>query len=191
MRRLTTIAVFCGSNSGTDKVYRGAAEDLGRVLAERNITLVFGGTHKGLMGALADAHLAAGGTAHGVITTRLHDKGHLHPGLSRHEIVADMGSRKSRMAELAEAFIALPGGIGTLEEFVEAMTLNQLGYMDKPTGLLNVAGFYDGFLGLLDTMIDAGFLPAAHRANAIAAEAPEALLDAMDAFVKTDIPKWL
>src|SRR5690606_14672455 len=125
----------------------------GRALAERGITLVYGGTHKGLMGVLADATIAAGGRAHGIITARLHGRGHLHERLTAHEIVEGMRLRKERMLSLADACIALPGGLGTVEEFMEAWTLNQLGDVDKPVGLLNVEAYYDPLMAMVDGMI--------------------------------------
>jgi uncharacterized protein (TIGR00730 family) len=130
-RAIKTIAVYCGSNTGQGDVYLRAADALGRHLAKSGIGIVYGGTHKGLMGALADAAIAEGGMVHGVITERLRDKGHLHERLSRHEILPTMKERKHRMMELADAFIALPGGIGTLEEFMEVWTLNQLGELPE------------------------------------------------------------
>jgi uncharacterized protein (TIGR00730 family) len=148
-RKISRVAVFCGSNVGQGDAYGGAAAALGRELAGRRIGLVFGGTMKGLMGVLADATLDAGGSAHGVITRRLLDRGHLHQRLTGHEVAAAMGVRKARMLELADACIALPGGIGTVEEMMEAWTLNQLGDVDKPVGLLDVDGFYQPFLALL------------------------------------------
>ncbi|RYD87096.1 MAG: TIGR00730 family Rossman fold protein, partial [Sphingobacteriales bacterium] len=145
-RMLGAIAVFCGSNEGGSPVFAQSAAALGRTLAQRGITLVYGGTHKGLMGVLADAVLENGGQAHGVITARLHGRGHLHERLTVHEIVDGMRLRKERMLELSDACIALPGGLGTVEEFMEAWTLNQLGDIDKPVGLLNVDGYYDPFM---------------------------------------------
>ena len=170
-RHITRVAVFCGSNVGQGDAYVRAAATLGRELAARRIGLVFGGTMKGLMNVLADAVIEAGGSAHGVITRRLFDKGQLHPRLTGHEVAAAMGARKARMLELADACIALPGGIGTIEEMMEAWTLNQLGDVDKPVGLLDVDGFYQPFLGFIDRMVERAFLPAAHRASlAVSAE---------------------
>jgi uncharacterized protein (TIGR00730 family) len=146
---------------------------------------------KGLMGVLADAVLDAGGRAHGVITQRLFDKGQLHLRLSEHEIAAAMGVRKARMRELADACIALPGGIGTVEEFMEAWTLNQLGDIDKPVGLLDVEGFYQPFLAFIDRMVACGFLPAAHRPSLAVAADPGALLDALAAATPITAPKWM
>jgi uncharacterized protein (TIGR00730 family) len=190
-RKISRVAVFCGSNVGQGDAYVGAAAALGRELAGRRISLVFGGTMKGLMGVLADATLDAGGSAHGVITRRLLDRGHLHQRLTGHEVAAAMGVRKARMLELADACIALPGGIGTVEEMMEAWTLNQLGDVDKPVGLLDVEGFYQPFLAFIDRMVERGFLPAAHRTSIAVSPDPAALLDALAAQPPITVPKWL
>ncbi|MDB5649645.1 MAG: putative lysine decarboxylase family protein [Hyphomicrobiales bacterium] len=190
-RALSSIAVYCGSNTGLGETYVDAARALGTVLGKAGITLVYGGTHKGLMGVLADAALAAGGSVHGVITKRLADQGHLHPSLTRHEIVEGMRLRKARMAEEADGFIALPGGIGTLEEFMEVWTLNQLGDIDKPAGLFDVAGYYQPFIGFIDHMIEQRFLPAAHRASIVVDGDPESLVAGLRSFERVNVPKWL
>ena len=191
MRALRRIGVYCGSNFGAGEAFRAAAAGLGAELARRQIALVYGGTHKGLMGVLADAVLAAGGTAHGVITERLAGKGQLHPRLTSHEISPDMRSRKARMLELADALIALPGGIGTVEEFMEAWTLNQLGDIDKPVGLLDVEGYYRAFRAFIDTMVTQGFLPGAHRDGILVRDAPAALIDALAAHEPVTVSKWM
>lgn len=190
-RQLSAIAVFCGSNQGGEPVFADAAAALGRALAEREITLVYGGTHKGLMGILADAVLDAGGRAHGVITTRLHGRGHLHERLTVHEIVEGMRLRKERMLSLADACIALPGGLGTVEEFMEAWTLNQLGDVDKPVGLLNVVGYYDPLMAFVDGMIAHRFLPEAHRASVVVAADAGDLVDGLAAQPPITVPKWM
>jgi uncharacterized protein (TIGR00730 family) len=191
MRVIRSIAVFCGSNFGAGDVYRDGAAALGREIARRGITLVYGGTNKGLMGVLADAALAGGATVHGVMTGRLAAKGHTHPGLTRVETLPDMRSRKHRMGELADAFIALPGGIGTLEEFMEVWTLNQLGESDKPAGLLDLNGFYRPLMAMVDHMIAEAFLPAAHRGGIVLEADPARLVDALAAFEKPTVEKWL
>ena len=190
-RRIARVAVFCGSNVGQGDAYRRAATALGRELVARRSGLVYGGTMKGLMGVLADAVIDAGGQAHGVITQRLFEKGQLHARLSAHETVAVMSLRKARMLELADACIALPGGIGTVEEFMEAWTLNQLGDIDKPVGLLDVDGFYQPFLAFVDRMVERGFLPAAHRPSLAVAAEPGALIDALAAALPITAPKWM
>ena len=191
MRKLKSVAVFSGSNFGRGEDYRHAAAALGTEIARRGITVVYGGTHMGLMGVMADAALAASGEVHGVITERLLAKEHLHPRITRHEVVATMRERKARMAELADAFIALPGGIGTLEEFLEAWTLNQLGEIDKPAGMLDVCGFFKPFMGFVDHMIEEQFLPAAHRRGIVVAPEPAGLLDGLAAFEPPVVSKWL
>jgi uncharacterized protein (TIGR00730 family) len=190
-RRISRVAVFCGSNVGRGEAYGRAAAALGRELAGRGIGLVFGGTMKGLMGALADAVLDAGGSAHGVITQRLFARGHLHQRLTTHEVAAAMGSRKGRMLELADACIALPGGIGTVEEMMEAWTLNQLGDVDKPVGLFDVDGFYQPFLAFIDRMVEQQFLPAAHRGSIVVSADPAALLDGLAAQPPITVSKWM
>ncbi|WP_198351010.1 LOG family protein [Flavisphingomonas formosensis] len=190
-RAIRAIAIFCGSNSGDGNRYIDAAASLGQALARRGIMLVYGGTHKGLMGVLANAALDAGGTVHGVITERLHGRGHLHDRLSVHEIVSDMRVRKERMLDLSDACIALPGGLGTLEEFMEAWTLNQLGDVDKPVGLLNVDGYYAPLMTMIDMMITHRFLPPAHRDSVVLAEDPDALIDGLLAQPPMSVPKWM
>ncbi|EIZ77883.1 hypothetical protein WSK_3554 [Novosphingobium sp. Rr 2-17] len=190
-REIRNVAVFCGSNAGLGDIYEKAAADLGATLARRGIGIVYGGTHKGLMGILADSALAGGGKVHGVINQRLFDKGHLHPKLSMHEVVESMRVRKERMLSIADACIALPGGIGTLEEFMEAWTLNQLGEIDKPVGLYNVGGFHEPFMAFIDRMIEQKFLPPEHRKGVVVEGEPDALIDALVSFEKPVVPKWL
>ncbi|MEM6712195.1 MAG: TIGR00730 family Rossman fold protein [Pseudomonadota bacterium] len=189
--RLRSIAIYCGSNTGEGDQYLEAARALGKALAEAGLTTVYGGTHKGLMGALADAALTWGGEVHGVISQRLHDKGHLHTGITRSEILPTMKERKARMVELADAFIALPGGIGTLEEFMEVWTLNQLGEIDKPAGLFSVGGYYKPFMAFIDHMIAQRFLPAAHRSSIVVENNPAALIEGLRTFEKVTVPKWI
>lgn len=188
---LRSVAVFCGSNFGTAPEYRAAAAQLGTLLAQRGITLVYGGTNKGLMGVVADAALAAGGTVVGVINQRLHDRGHLHPTLTRFEVTPDMRARKARMAELADAFIALPGGLGTLEELLEAATLTQLGDHHKACAALDVLGFYQPLRALLRSATAAGFMKPEHRDMLIVEPEPGQLLDALAAWAAPTVTKWI
>lgn len=188
---LRSVAVFCGSNFGASPEYAAAAARLGTLIAERGLTLVYGGTHKGLMGVLADAALAAGGTVVGVINQRLHDRGHLHAGLTRHEIAPDMRARKARMGQLADAFIALPGGLGTLEELLEAATLTQLGDHAKACGALDVRGFYRPLRALLEAATDEGFLKPEHRDMLVIEPEPARLLDALAAWSPPTVSKWI
>lgn len=190
-RPLRSVAVFCGSNFGNSPDYTEAASALGRELARRGIRLVYGGTSKGLMGVLADTVLAAGGHVLGVINRRLHERGHLHPQLSAHEVVDHMRIRKARMAELADAFIALPGGLGTLEELLEAATLTQLGDQSKACGTLNVRGFYDPLRLLLEHATGEGFLKPEHRDMLLLDADPAALLDRLQAWQAPTVTKWI
>lgn len=190
-RDISAIAVFSGSNFGGHEAYAAGAKALGAALAHRRIKLVYGGTNKGLMGVLADAVLAGGGEAHGVITERLAAKGHTHPNLTISETATDMRARKRRMADLADAFIALPGGIGTLEEFMEVWTLNQLGEFTKPAGLLDIRGFYQPLMGVIDHMIAESFLPVQHRDGIVLHAEPEPLIDGLIQFLPVTVAKWL
>jgi uncharacterized protein (TIGR00730 family) len=143
------------------------------------------------MGVVADAALAAGGTVVGVINQRLHDRGHLHTGLTRHEVAPDMRARKARMSELADAFIALPGGLGTLEELLEAATLTQLGDHHKPCAALDVRGFYRPLRALLETATDEGFLKPEHRDMLVIEADPARLLDALVGWTPPTVSKWI
>ena len=193
---MKSICVFCGSNAGNQPIYRSEAEKLGRLLAARGIELVYGGGNIGLMGAVADACLEAGGTVVGVIPQALMGKEVAgrpvdHRTLTRLEVVDSMHTRKARMAELAEGFIALPGGFGTFEEFCEILTWGQLGVHAKPMGLLNVNGFYDPLLAMLDRAVADGFLRPQNRAMALADSDIEGLLAAMAAYRAEPVSKWL
>jgi uncharacterized protein (TIGR00730 family) len=188
---LKSVAVFCGSNFGASPEYADAARALGTEIARRGLTLVYGGTHKGLMGLMADAALAAGGRVVGIINQRLHDRGHLHPLLTQHEIVTDMRARKARMADLVDAFIAMPGGLGTLEELFEAATLTQLGDHTKACGALNVRGFYDPMRAMLTRAVDEGFLKTEHRDMIVIDADPASLLDALADWKAPTVTKWI
>lgn len=193
---MKSICVFCGSNAGNQPIYRSEAEKLGRLLAARGIEVVYGGGNIGLMGAVADACLEAGGTVVGVIPQALMGKEVAgrpvdHRALTRLEVVDSMHTRKARMAELAEGFIALPGGFGTFEEFCEILTWGQLGFHAKPMGLLNVNGFYDPLLAMFDRAVADGFLRLQNRAMALADRDIEGLLAAMAAYRAEPVSKWL
>ncbi len=191
IRSISTIAVFCGSNYGATEEFVDGARALGRALGEQGITTVYGGTTKGLMGVIADAALNSGGKVHGVITENLHQRGQSHEGLTRHEIAQTLRSRKERMVSVADAFIALPGGIGTIEELMEVWTMNQLSEIDKPVGLLNIAGFFTAFLSFIDHMVDTRFLPAQHRHSISVDTDPSALIGKLRSYVTVNVPKWL
>lgn len=190
-RTIQSIAVFCGSNFGASEEFANGARALGSALGKAGIKLIYGGTTKGLMGVVADAALSAGGEVHGVITARLQEKGHSHAGLTFYEVTQTLRERKQRMAELADAFIALPGGIGTMEEFMEVWTMNQLSEIDKPIGLLNTRGFFDSFLAFIDHMVVEKFLPAAHRHSASVDADAEILIEKLQTYQRVDVPKWL
>jgi uncharacterized protein (TIGR00730 family) len=185
------LCVYAGSNAGGRPEYADAAAALARVMAERGIGLVFGGGRVGLMGVLADAILGAGGEAIGVIPQALMDREIGHRGLTELRVVASMHERKALMAELADGFVAAPGGIGTLEELIEVFTWNQLGIHDKPCGMLDAGGFYSGLNGFLDHLVAEGFLSAEHRAGMLADADPAALLDRLAAWEPVAKPKWL
>ncbi|MBD7978690.1 TIGR00730 family Rossman fold protein [Serpens gallinarum] len=186
---LRSICVFCGASTGTNSIYREAAEQLGRELAARGISLVYGGGAVGLMGVVADAAMAAGGEVIGIIPQSLQTSEIGHSGLTRLEVVDGMHARKARMAELSDAFIALPGGLGTLEELFEVWTWGQLGYHAKPLGLLEVNGFYAKLSGFLDHLVTEGFVRPPHRAMLQRSESPAALLELLAAWQPTQ-PKW-
>jgi uncharacterized protein (TIGR00730 family) len=188
---MKAIAVYCGSSAGIDPRYAQHAAEVGEALTKRGITLVFGGGKVGLMGAVADATMSSGGQAIGVIPGFLKDKEVAHLGLTTLEVVDNMHQRKLRMAELAEGFIAMPGGYGTLEELFEVLTWGQLGLHRKPIGILNVAGFYDALVQLLDHMTAQGLLRAENRQQLLVADNITELLTQMDAWQPSDVEKWL
>ncbi|MBZ9558241.1 MULTISPECIES: TIGR00730 family Rossman fold protein [unclassified Modicisalibacter] len=183
---MSCICVYLGAREGHDARFREAAVTLGRCIAERGDTLVYGGAQVGLMGALADATLAAGGQVIGVIPHHLVDRELAHESLTRLIRVDDMHERKATMAEHADAFIALPGGIGTLEELFETWTWQYLGLHDKPLGVLDVGGFYQPLLRFLDSTVEAGLLDATTRGQLVAAAEPNVLLDRLMAPADAD-----
>ena len=186
-----SVCVFCGASIGANPAYREAAIALGQAIARRGLTLVYGGGAVGLMGTVADAAMAAGGEVIGIIPESLMNAEIGHKGLSRLEVVDGMHARKARMAELSHAFIALPGGLGTLEELFKVWTWGQLGYHAKPLGLLDVNGFYEKLGGFLDHIVEEGFVRQQHRAMLLLGQQPDELLDGMDSFVAPVAPKWV
>ena len=188
MRR---ICVYAGSNPGSHRAYADGARALAELLAERGIGLVYGGGKVGLMGVLADTVLGAGGEAIGVMPQALIDREIGHPRLTELRVVRSMHERKAQMAELADAFVAVPGGIGTLEELIEVYTWSQLGMHAKPMGVLNVNGYYDGLAALFDHAVQEGFLREQHRAVLSVAAEPGELLDRLEAWVPPTVGKWL
>ena len=192
MKKIKRVCVFCGSQFGVRPAYREAAEALGRLLAERGIGLVYGGGCVGLMGALADAVLACGGEVIGVIPDSLMRREVGHRGVTKLHVVETMHERKKLMADLADAFIALPGGFGTLEEFLEIVTWSQLGIQQKPCGLLNVAQYWKGLLKVLDHAVDEGFLRPENSQLVLVASTPEYLLEKlMEWEPPARVEKWL
>lgn len=188
---LSAIAVYCGSNPGADPAFEQAAASLGRLLAKRAIRLVYGGSHVGLMGAVADAVLAGGGEAHGVITRALQDKEIAHLSLTSLRVVETMHERKGAMADAADAFVMLPGGLGTFEEFFEVLSWSALGIHAKPCGVLDVDGFYDPLRALLDSAVTSGFMHPAHRDMVLIDSDPARLLDRLAEWEPVQVSKWL
>lgn len=188
---MKSICVFCGSSSGVRPEYADAARQLGALLAERGIGLVYGGGRVGLMGIIADAVLTHGGHVSGIIPEFLFKKEIEHKDVSDLRVVGSMHERKALMADLADGFIALPGGWGTLDEFCEILTWAQLGLHTKPCGLLNVAGYYDSFLHFFDTATTEGFVQPQYRALVLADTDPARLLDRMAAYQPPQTVKWM
>jgi len=188
MRR---ICVFCGSSPGSRPEYRAATEELGTELARRNIGLVYGGGNVGLMGMIADAVLRAGGEAVGVIPENLMAREVGHNGLTKLHIVRSMHERKALMADLSNAFVGLPGGFGTLEEFCEVVTWMQLGLHAKPCGILNVLGYYTPLLAMFDHAVEERFLKPENRALVLTRESPADLLQALEEWRPVRVEKWL
>jgi len=187
---MNRLCVYCGSSTGTGATYADAAVELGTLLAAADIGLVYGGATKGLMGIIADAVLERDGRVTGVIPNALHDKELAHTGLTELHVVDSMHERKSLMAVLADGFIAMPGGFGTIEELIEVLTWGQLQFHSKPCGLLNVAGYFDHLLTFLDKARDDGFLKPAHRDMLLVADTPAALLNQFEHYSPPDAEKW-
>lgn len=181
---MRSICVFCGSSPGNRPEYMDLARDTGRLIAERQLTLVYGGGKVGLMGALADAALAAGGRVIGIIPQMLMDREVGHPGLTELRIVSSLSERKFVMGVMADAFLSLPGGIGTLDELFEAWSWFQLGLHKKPSGLLNFQGYYDHFVQFLDLAVSEGFQQPRHRAALLVGTEVGPLLDQLTAASK-------
>jgi uncharacterized protein (TIGR00730 family) len=185
------VCVFCGSSVGNKPEYIDFAQALGQVLAARKIGLVYGGGNVGLMGVIADAAMAAGGEVIGVIPKALKDREIAHTGVRDLRVVDSMHTRKAMMADLADAFIAMPGGVGTFEEFFEAITWTQLGLHRKPCGLLNVGGFYSPLVSFIDQAVDEGFIKPIHRAMIAVDDNPERLVNTLATMDLPDVPKWI
>lgn len=188
---MKSVCVYCGSNEGRLPVYAEAARGLGRALVERGLGLVYGGASVGIMGVLADTVLSLGGRVTGVMPEAIVRKEVAHRGLTELHVTSSMHERKMRMAELSDAFVALPGGIGTLEEIFEAWTWAQLGLHAKPCGLLNVAGYYDGLIAFLDHTAAERFVKAANRSMLIVSDDPSDLLDRFACYRAPAVEKWI
>ncbi len=188
---MKTLCVYCGSNAGSDPAYAALARDLGSRLARDGIALVYGGGNVGLMGIVADAVLAGGGEVIGVIPQQLVDWEVAHKGVTRLEVVDSMHTRKARMFELADGFVALPGGFGTLDEMFEMLTWRQLGLGKKPCAFLAVNGFWQPLMTMLDTMVAERFLHPEQRADLWHGTDLAALLDWMRGYVPAQADKWL
>ncbi|KLT73466.1 lysine decarboxylase [Neisseria arctica] len=187
---MQSIVVYCGSNYGSIPDYYRTAQAMGTAIAQRGSTLVYGGGKAGLMGTVADAVLAAGGEAVGVIPTFLREKEVAHLGLSRLIETPDMTSRKNKMIELGSAFIALPGGLGTYEELFEVLSQAQLGLHHKPVGVLNTNGFFNPLLAMLEQTAQAGFMPETNLNLLCCADTPDELLKKMAAYRFVETKKW-
>ncbi|MCB9899077.1 MAG: TIGR00730 family Rossman fold protein [Planctomycetes bacterium] len=188
---MRSLCVFCGSSPGRDPAYLEAAREMGALLAGRGIGLVYGGGGTGLMGALADAVLSAGGRATGVIPRGLQVREVAHDGLTELHVVESMHERKALMARLADGYVALPGGMGTLEEIAEILTWGQLGIHRKPCGLLDVGGYWTHLVATFDRFVDEGFLRPLYRELLVTERRPSALLDALLGWNAPDIPRWI
>lgn len=188
---MKSLAVYCGSSPGSDPIYAEQARTVGTLLAQQGITVIYGGGHVGLMGEVADATLAAGGKIIGVITEYLKDKEVGHSGLTELQVVDTMQQRKTAMIELADAFVALPGSTGTLEEIFEVIVATQLGLHEKPCGFLNTKGYYDPLLAMIDRMVDERFLRPEHRDGLIVSDDPADLIERMATAEVRFVDKWL
>ena len=188
---IESICVYCGSSEGRDEAYGRQARQLGQLLAERSITLVYGGANVGLMRILADASLAKGGRVIGVMPKALVAKEKAHSGLSELHVVGSMHERKALMAEFADGFIALPGGAGTMDELFEVWTWGQLGLHGKPCGLLNIASYYDPLVTFLDHAVSEGFVRACHRDMLVIADTVEELLSRFTTYIPPTTEKWI
>jgi uncharacterized protein (TIGR00730 family) len=188
---MKAICVYCGSNPGGKPAYAERAAALGTRIADEGLALVYGGGNVGLMGIAADAALAAGGEVIGVIPQQLVGWEVAHRGITRLEVVANMHERKARMFDLSDAFVAMPGGFGTLDEMFEMLTWRQLGLGDKPCAFLDVEGFYEPLIAMLDRMVDERFLPAAQRQDLWHGEGIDALFEWMRAYRPVNSTKWL
>lgn len=187
---MNKITVYCGSNNGANPVFRQMAVSMGKVLAQNNIDLVYGGARVGLMGAVADGVLSEGGKVYGVIPRFLQEKELEHKDITENYIVETMHERKAKMSELCDGFIALPGGFGTLEELFEMLTWAQLGLHKKPIGLLNINGYYDKLIAFVEDSISGGFVKEEYRELLIVGDEPAKLIKLMNEYNPPKNDKW-
>jgi len=187
---MLSICVFCGSSTGRNSSYQGAAVKLGQLMADNNFNLVYGGGNIGLMGEIAQSVMKNGGKAIGVIPQFLVEKELVYDGLTEVHVVETMHERKAKMAEMADAFIAMPGGFGTLEETVEVLTWAQLGLHRKPVGLLNIDGYYDSLNDFFDHMVTEGFLMREYKDMLLIKKDPAAMLESITTFELPMVDKW-
>ena len=185
------ICIFCGSSMGFDPIYKEKAAELGRVLADNGCELLFGGGSVGLMKVIADVMMERGCKVTGTITLHLLDMHVGHPEIDKLIVVESMAERKKILEDMADGFIALPGGIGTMDEFFEAYVLSQLRVFDKPVALFNVNGYYDGIVDFIKHMADEGFMRREHAENLIVSDDPKDLLAKMEQFEPADVTKWV
>ncbi|MDH3492572.1 MAG: TIGR00730 family Rossman fold protein [Acidobacteriota bacterium] len=191
MSRLNTVCVFCGSNPGTEPEFLEAATETGKFLAENRIGLVFGGGRVGLMGRVADTVMAAGGKVIGVIPRDLAEKEVAHQNLTELHVVESMHKRKALMAKLSDGFVAMPGGFGTFEEICEVITWTQLGFQQKPCGILNTNGYYKNLIALFDNATEKGFIRSEHRRLVLVSDKIDDLIDQLTDFEPTRLEKWI
>jgi len=190
--KIKSIGVFCGSSIGSKDVYGEKAEELGFLLAEKNIDLIFGGGKVGLMGIIADSTMSKNGKAIGIMPTALLEKEVGHDGLTEMIVVDNMSDRKNKINDLSDAFIAMPGGFGTLDEVMEVLTFFQLGWSEKPVGFLNIDGYYDSLINMFDRIAEDKFMKPEHRHNVIFESNPKTLLDAILNFKALEVDeKWI
>lgn len=188
---MNNICVFCGSNNGNSSIYREQAAELGSVLVKNNIKLIYGGANVGLMKIIADEVMKNGGEAYGVITEFLAQKHLTQKNITKLIMVDTMLERKDKMSELADGFIAMPGGFGTMDELFEILTSAQLGFSDKPIGVLNINGFYDSLFVLLDNMVKEKLLLSVHRKMLLTSDSPEELITMMKNYKAPKVGKWI
>ena len=189
--RMQSVCVFCGSSAGARREYADAARALGRIVAEKGLKLVYGGARVGLMGEVADAALEAGGEVIGVIPVALVERELAHDGLTALHHVGSMHERKAMMADLSDAFVALPGGVGTLEELFEVWTWGQLGHHQKPVGLLNAESYFDPLLGFVDRQYREGFMRREHREMLVVDDDPHRILARFESYEAPKVVKWI